>query len=234
MTKKHSSTTILIVDDEPGIVRTLQCNLEANGFLTLSATDGIHALEIIEKQCPDLVILDIMMPDIDGFEVCRRIRECSKIPIIMLSARRREEDKVKSLNIGSDDYISKPFGMKELVARVRAVLRRASTDEEVSHPAMVIGDLKINYRKKQVTMANREVVLTPTEYYLLQELSMNEGTVLQHGHLLNKVWGTEYRDEREYLRVFIGHLRAKIEPEPSNPRYIITVPGMGYKLVAGN
>ena len=222
---------ILIVDDEPGIVRTLQSNLEANGFKTLAATNGVRALEIIEEQQPDLLILDIMMPNMNGFEVCHRVRKFSQIPIIMLSARRSEEDKVKSLNLGSDDYISKPFGMSELVARLRAVLRRTTYfDTMPAKPAITIGDLTINFRKRQVTLASKDVLLTPTEYSLLRELVLNEGVVLTHSQLLNKVWGPEYREEREYLRVFIGHLRAKLEPDPTKPRYIVTAPGVGYKF----
>jgi len=228
---KKRPPLILIVDDEPGILKTLQGNLEANGFRALATTSGVRALELIEEQQPDLLILDIMMPNMNGFEVCRRVRQWSQIPIIMLSARRSEEDKVKSLNLGSDDYISKPFGMSELVARVRAVLRRTTpADTMTTKPAITVGNLTINFRKRHVTLTGKDISLTPTEYNLLRELVLNAGTVLTHTHLLNQVWGPEYREEREYLRVFIGHLRTKLEPDSTKPRYIITAPGVGYSF----
>ncbi|HEY82458.1 MAG TPA: response regulator transcription factor [Dehalococcoidia bacterium] len=220
-------TRILVVDDELSIIKFLRANLEARGYEVLTAMDGAQALQVIEMELPDLVILDIMMPKMDGFEVCRRLREWSQIPIIMLSARGDEEDKVKCLNLGADDYITKPFSASELTARVSAVLRRTQKATP-TQPFFASGDLKIDFAKRQVTMAGREVKLTPTEYALLQELTLNAGKVLTHTHLLNKVWGPEYQDEREYLHVFIRRLRAKLEPEPTNPSYILTVPGVGY------
>ena len=222
---------ILIVDDELAIIKFLRANLEAKGFETLAAMDGAEALETIERELPDLVILDIMMPKMDGFEVCRRLREWSQIPIIMLSARGDEGDKVKCLDLGSDDYITKPFGAHELIARVRAVLRRTEAAGTIpAQTSFTNGDLQINFAQRRVTIAGKEVKLTPTEYSLLQEFVLNTGNVLTHAYLLNKVWGLEYREEREYLHVFVRRLRAKLESNPTNPRYILTVPAVGYQF----
>jgi len=220
---------ILVVDDELAIIKLLRANLQADGYEVLAAIDGAEALQIVERELPDLIILDIMMPKVDGFEVSRRLREWSQIPIIILSARSDETDKVECLNLGADDYLSKPFGVTELLARVSAVLRRT----EVAHAtgtqlSFADGDLQINFAQRRVTVAGEEVRLTPTEYSLLQEFVLNEGKVLTHAHLLNKVWGPEYGGEREYLHVFVGRLRAKLELDPTNPRYIRTVPGVGY------
>ena len=224
---------ILVVDDELAIVKLLRANLEANGFETIAAMDGAEALQTIERELPDLVVLDIMLPKIDGFEVCRRIREWSQIPIIMLSALGDEEDKVKCLELGADDYITKPFGINELIARVRSVFRRTGAGATITaKPSFISGDLQVNFVERRVTVAGNEVRLTPTEYSLLQELVLNEGKVLTHTHLLHRVWGPEYGQESEYLRVFIGRLRAKLEPEPAKPRYISTVPGVGYRFQA--
>jgi len=181
---------ILIVDDELAIVKFLRANLEANGYETLAASDGAVALQKVEMELPDLIILDIMMPKIDGFEVCRRIREWSQIPIIMLSARDDLMDKVKCLDLGADDYLSKPFGKEELIARAKAVLRRTEAAGVIpTQPSFSSGNLTINFAERQVTLAGSEVRLTPTEYSLLQELVLNAGKVLTHAHLLNKVWG---------------------------------------------
>jgi DNA-binding response OmpR family regulator len=172
-----------------------------------------------------------MMPKMDGFEVCRRLREWSQIPIIMLSARGDEKDKVKCLDLGADDYIVKPFGANELMARVSAVLRRTrTTGISTTKSSITSGDLFINFAKRQVTRAGTEVKLTPTEYSLLQELAMNSGKVLTHTHLLNRVWGSEYQDEREYLHVFVRRLRSKLESDPNHPRYILNVSGVGYQF----
>jgi len=226
-----SKTRILVVDDELSIIKFLRANLESRGYEVLTAMDGAEALQTIEMELPDLVILDIMMPEINGFEVCRRLREWSQIPIIMLSARGDASDKVKCLDIGADDYITKPFRAGELIARVRAVLRRTETAANIPpQPSFTSGDLEINFAKRQLTIASKEVKLTPTEYNLLQELAINMGKVLTHAHLLNKVWGPEYRDEREYLHVFVRRLRAKLEPDMTNPRYIVTVSGVGYQF----
>ncbi len=224
-------TRILIVDDELSIIKFLRANLEAKGYKVLTAVDGTEALQTFEAELPDLVILDIMMPKIDGFEVCRRLREWSQIPIIMLSARGDESDKVKCLDLGADDYITKPFGASELIARVRAVMRRTEAAASVpTQPSFTSGDLQINFVKRQVTVASKEVKLTPTEYSLLQEFVLNAGKVLTHTPLLNKVWGPEYREDTQYLHVFVRRLRAKLEPDPTNPRYIMTVPSVGYQF----
>jgi two-component system KDP operon response regulator KdpE len=195
--------------------------------------DGAQALQIFERELLDLLILDIMMPKMDGFEVCRRLREWSQVPIIMLSARGDEEDKVKCLELGADDYITKPFGVNELIARVKAVLRRTvALDTTATEPSFTSGDLQINFVERKVIAGGGEVRLTPTEYSLLQELVLNAGKVLTYAQLLNRVWGPEYGQEREYLHVFIGRLRAKLEPDPTNPVHIVTVPGIGYKFQA--
>ncbi len=226
-----NKTRILVVDDELSIIKFLRANLVDKRYEVLVAMNGVEALETFEKELPDLMILDIMMPKMNGFEVCRRLREWSQVPIIMLSARGDESDKVKCLDLGADDYITKPFGASELIARVKAVMRRTETAATIpTQPSFTSGDLQINFVKRQVTIAGKEVKLTPTEYSLLQELALNAGKVLTHIHLLNKVWGPEYREEREYLHVFIRRLRAKIEPAPTNPRYIVTVPGVGYQF----
>jgi two-component system KDP operon response regulator KdpE len=171
------------------------------------------------------------MPKMDGFEVCRRLREWSQIPIIMLSARGDESDKVKCLDLGADDYITKPFGASELIARVKAVMRRTEAAATVStQPHFTSGDLEISFAQRRVTVAGKEVKLTPTEYALLQELVLNAGKVLTHTHLLNKVWDPEYREDTQYLHVFVRRLRAKLEPDPTKPRHILAVPGVGYQF----
>ena len=224
---------ILIVDDDPSIRKFVRANLEARDYQTLMAIDGTEALQTIEMELPDLIILDIMMPKIDGFEVCRRLREWSQIPVIMLSARGDEEDKVKCLDLGADDYLTKPFGVEELVARVKAVFRRTeAAPATTTQPSFTCGNLEINFIERRVTVSDREVKLTPTEYNLLQELVLNANKVLTHSMLLGKVWGPEYGGEKEYLRVFIGRLRKELEPDPENPKYIITIPGVGYQFKA--
>jgi len=222
---------ILTVDDELSILRFLRSNLEDKGYTVLSASNGEEELHMIEMKLPDLIILDVMMPKMDGFEVCRQLREWSQIPIIMLSARGDEKDKVRCLDLGADDYIVKPFGAKELIARVSAVLRRTKMAGLPATKAIITsGDLVINLAARQVTSAGLEIKLTPTEYTLLQELAVNAGKVLTHTHLLNKVWGAEYREEREYLHVFVRRLRSKLEPDPNKPKYILTISGVGYQF----
>jgi len=226
-------TCVLIVDDELSIIKFLRANLENNGYKVFAAMDGVEALKTIEMELPDLVILDIMMPKMDGFEVCRKLREWSQIPIIMLSARADENDKVKCLDLGADDYMTKPFGKDELMARISAVMRRTKSTAAIpTQPSFTSGDLEINFAQRRVTVAGKEVKLTPTEYNLLQELVLNPGKVLTHIHLLGKIWGPEYREEREYLHVFVRRLRNKLEPDRANPRYIISVPGVGYQFKA--
>ncbi len=226
-------TRILVADDEPSIRKYLRANLEDQGYEVLAAVDGSEALKIFETELPDLMILDIMMPGMDGFDVCHRIREWSQVPIIMLSARGSVDDKAKCLDLGADDYVTKPFGARELVARVRAVLRRIDPGQAASlQPAFSSGELTVNFAARRVTVDGSEVKLTPTEYNLLQELVLNLDKVLTHGHLLSRVWGPEYQDEKEYLRVYVGRIRAKIESDPANPSHIVSVPGVGYMFAA--
>jgi two-component system KDP operon response regulator KdpE len=226
-------TRILVVDDELSIIKFLWVSLEASGFKVLTAMDGSQALQTIEMELPDLVILDITMPKMDGLEVCYRLREWSQIPIIMLSALVDDSDKVKCLDLGADDYITKPFSAIELVARIKAVLRRTEkTAPLANQPTFTSGDLVVNFTQRLVTMAGIEVKTTPTEYNLLQELVLNAGKVLTHTQLLNKVWGSEYRDEREYVHVFIRRLRNKLEPDPKNPQYFVSIPGVGYRFMS--
>ncbi len=222
---------ILIVDDDLAIVKFLRANLSVEDYEALTALDGAEALEVIEREMPDLIILDLVMPKVDGFEVLQRLREWSQIPIIVLSARGDESDKVKSLGLGADDYVSKPFGLDELIARVKAVLRRTQAAlSEPAQPTFKGGDIEVNFTQRMVTLAGQEVKLTPTEYRLLQELVLNEGKVLTHMHILSKVWGPEYREEKEYLHTFVRRLRHKLEPDPTRPRYIVSVPGVGYRF----
>ncbi len=225
-------TSLLVVDDDVRMLRMMQRTLEIEGYHVLTAGNGEAALDMfLSEETPALILLDIMMPDMDGYSVCRRIREFSQTPIIMITAKGNEDEKVEGLDAGADDYVTKPFSTSELVARVRAVLRRTEAVETApTQSSFASGDLQINLAQRQVTVAGKEVKLTPTEYNLLQELIFNAGKVLNHTHLLNKVWGPEYRDERQYLHVFIRRLRAKLEPDLTNPKHIITVPGVGYQF----
>lgn len=222
---------ILIVDDELSIIKLLRANLESEGYKVSAAMNGTDALNLFELEPPDVVILDITMPKMNGFQVLERIREWSHTPIIMLSARGMEDDKVKSLDLGADDYITKPFGKNELFARIRAVIRRSKENFAVTDQPSISGDdLQINFNQRRVTVAERDIRLTPTEYNLLLELAQNEGKVLTHAHLLNKIWGPEYLDDKEYLHVFISRLRNKIETEPARPRHVLNVSGIGYQF----
>ena len=224
-------THILVVDDDAAILRLLCTNLRARDYRVTVASDGQEALEAIQTDFVDLVILDIMMPKLDGVEVCRRLREWSQVPIIILSAKGDEKDKVKCLELGADDYLTKPFGIAELLARIKTALRHAGMSAQVpTQPVFACGGLEINFDMRRVTVDGVEVRLTPTEYSLLQQLAANAGKVMTHGMLLQKVWGEQYFSEKEYLRVFIGRLRKKIEPDPENPVYILTDPGVGYHL----
>ena len=223
--------SVLIVDDDPGIVRFIRANLKAEDYETFSAMDGSEALQAVEKELPDLVILDVVMPRMDGFEVCRQIREWSQVPIIMLSARGDEEDKVACLELGADDYLTKPFGIRELLARVKAALRHAGASQTMpTQPSFSSDDFEIDFVARRVAVGGSEVRLTRTEYQLLQELVLNRGKVLTHSHLLSKVWGPEYTDERRILHVYISRLRAEIDPDLHYPRHIVTVPGVGYRF----
>ncbi len=223
--------SILIVDDDPAILRLLSMNLKARGYEIFTATNGEESLEAVQKDFIDLIILDLMMPKLDGVEVCRRIREWSDIPIIILSARGDENDKVKCLELGADDYLTKPFGIAELMARIKTAFRhRGDPSVTPAQSTFSYEGLEINFAKRKVTVNGRDITLTPTEFALLQHLAVNSDKVLTHNMLLQSVWGNEYSSEKEYLRVFVGRLRRKLEPDPKNPKYIQTIPGVGYQI----
>lgn len=225
-----NNTRVLLVDDDPVILKFVGANLKARNFDVTTAEDGESALKAMEQTLPDLVILDIMMPGMDGVEVCRRIREWSRVPVIMLTAKNELNDKVTLLNLGADDYITKPFGIEELLARVRAVLRRKSGANIPDAVIFVSDELQINFAERLVTVDGKAINLSPTEYDLLRELAQNVGKVLTHQMLLSRVWGAEYGNETEYLRVYVGRLRSKIEADPKKPKHILTKTGIGYHL----
>lgn len=223
---------ILVVDDERRMVGFIRLNLEQDGFEVIEAYNGTEALDRLRDSLPDLILLDVMMPDIDGFEVLRTIREVSQVPVIMLTAKGEEEDVVKGLELGADDYVTKPFSPRELVSRVKAVLRRGSTFEEGDEGVIEVDDrLRIDFGRREVWVDDELVKLRPTEYRLLYHLVKNAGWVLTHDQILTKVWGYEYRDEPHYVRLYINYLRKKIEEYPSNPVYILTERGVGYRFV---
>ncbi|MBX6771114.1 MAG: response regulator transcription factor [Chloroflexi bacterium] len=222
---------ILIVDDEARILRLVRSNLEPVGYKVLTAMDGESALTAAEMNDPDLIILDLMLPRLDGFEVCRRLREFSTVPIIILTAKGEEVDKVRGLELGADDYLTKPFSVQELLARIKAVLRRTRVPPtQKLEPVFNLGNFSVNFAQRRVVANGHDVRLSPTEYKLLYELVTNAGRVVLHQDLLARVWGREYRDETEYLRVYIRYLRQKIEEDPSHPKLILTEPGVGYRF----
>ena len=223
---------ILIVDDEPQIARVLRTGLKTHGYDVRVASDGISALETFNDWRPDLVVTDLAMPNLDGLELCRRLRAISQLPIIVLSVRGEEKTKVEALDAGADDYVTKPFGIDELLARVRAQLRRATMPplSEVSLTILEVGDFRINLETRRVFVRETEVHLTPKEYDLLVYFVRHAGKVLTHHTLLGAVWGGNYTEQGEYLRVFVGQLRKKIEPNPSSPHYILTEPWVGYRF----
>jgi two-component system KDP operon response regulator KdpE len=223
---------ILVVDDEERMVRFIRLNLEHDGFRVIEAFNGTQAINKVRSNLPDLVLLDIMMPDIDGFEVLRIIREVSTIPVIMLTAKGEEDDRVRGLELGADDYITKPFSPRELVSRVKAVLRRTETASGSTHGVIEVDSrLKLDFDRREVWVNEELVQLRPTEYRLLYHLVQNAGWVISHDQLLAKVWGYEYRDEPHYVRLYINYLRKKLEEDPSNPKYILTERGVGYRFV---
>ena len=232
MSSDKTKYKILAVDDEKRMVRFIQLNLEQDGFQVVTAYNGKEALEQVRTQLPDLVLLDIMMPDINGFEVLKKIREVSSVPVIMLTAKGEEDDRIQGLELGADDYITKPFSPRELVSRIRAVLRRTKAFKEDQIDIIKVDDrLTIDFSRREVWVEGKKVDLRPTEYRLLYHLVNNAGWVMTHEMLLSKVWGYEYRDESGLLRLYITYLRKKIEPDPSNPRYIFTERGVGYRFV---
>jgi two-component system KDP operon response regulator KdpE len=220
-----------VVEDEPGIVRALTANLAGHGFDVETAGTGRDGLESFQRRRPDLVILDLGLPDMDGTDLIPRIRSQGRTPIVVLSVRGAERDKVKALDLGADDYLTKPFGVEELLARIRVALRHAAGPSAGAEPTFRTGDLEVDIEHRRVRLSGREVHLTPTEYELLRAFISHPDRVLTDRMLLQAVWGPEYGDEAHYLHVYIARLRKKIEPDAQRPRYLMTEPGVGYRLV---
>ncbi len=228
---KAPGKTILVVDDEPRMVEFITMNLELEGFRVVRAANGYEALEKAARDMPDLVILDIMMPHMDGFDTLKSLRETSQVPVIFLSAKGEESDRIRGLDLGADDYITKPFSTRELVSRMKAVLRRTEPAISTSGSDIVVdGELRINFDHRKVIAHGQEIRLRPTEYRLLYQLVTNAGKLLTHETLLSRVWGTEYRDEDQYVRLYVTYLRQKIEKDPKNPKYILSERGLGYRF----
>jgi two-component system, OmpR family, KDP operon response regulator KdpE len=226
-------TRALVVEDDPNIVDLIRSNLAVRGFDTIVSADGLRALRLLEVESPDIVLLDLMLPEVDGFELCRQIRERSAVAIIVVSARGGERDKVTALNVGADDYMTKPFSIEELLARITATLRRTRpvVAPESAPTVITIGDLQVDLAAQQVTRGGQPVHLTPTEFALLRELAVNRGKLLTHAHLLRRVWGHGYETETEYVRVYVRRLRAKLETDGGVP-VILTQPRAGYRIAA--
>ena len=232
MSSEKTRYKILAVDDEQRMVRFIQLNLEQDGFEVVTAYNGKEALEQVRTQLPDLILLDIMMPDINGFEVLKKIREVNNVPVIMLTAKGEEDDRIQGLELGADDYITKPFSPRELVSRIRAVLRRTKSFKDDQVDQIIVDDrLTIDFSRREVWVEGKKVDLRPTEYRLLYHLVQNAGWVNTHEQLLSKVWGFEYQDEPHYVRLYVNYLRKKLEEDPSNPKYILTERGVGYRFV---
>ncbi|MFO7678830.1 MAG: response regulator transcription factor [Chloroflexota bacterium] len=222
---------ILIVDDEARMRRFIRMNMELEGYQVIEAENGLQALDQIRKFNPDLILMDVMMPEMDGFETLRLLREISTVPVILLTVKSEEEDKIRGLGLGADDYITKPFSPRELNSRVGAVLRRAQWPTPPPRTVLDIDDrLSIDFNRHQVIVVGERIDLRPTEYRLLSQLIQNAGWVVPHETLLAKVWGYEYRDETHYLRLYINYLRKKIEEDPADPKYILTERGVGYRF----
>lgn len=225
---------ILVVDDEPQITRVLKTTLSSHGYGTRTAGDGDEALQVMKEWPPDLVITDLRMPNMDGLDLCRRVREKSQVPIIVLSVKGEERIKVEALDAGADDYVTKPFNINELLARVRAALRRATAKQEPESELIEIGDFRIDLPTRIVSVEKRDVHLTPKEFDLLVYLARHPGKVITHRTLLAAVWGGNSVEQPEYLRVFVGHLRKKLEANEGAPRYIVTEPWVGYRFEPGD
>lgn len=219
---------ILVIDDEPEIRKLLRVGLKAHGFAFLEADSGKSGLLRAAAEKPDLIILDLGMEDMDGFETVERLREWSSVPVIILSVREQDRDKIHALDIGADDYLTKPFSMGELTARIRVALRHAANTRE--EPLITNGDLTIDIARRQVLLGSAMIKLTPTEYEILKILGVNLGKVVPHKQLMTLIWGHEFEKETHYLRIYVGQLRKKIEPNPNQPVYIITEPGVGYRM----
>ena len=229
---KTAPRLILVVDDEPRMIRFIRMNLELEGYQVVEASNGIDALDQVRKHMPELIIMDVMMPKMDGFETLRLLREISTVPVILLTVRSDEEDRIRGLELGADDYITKPFSPRELVSRVNAVLRRAEWPSPPPRTLLKVDDrLSVDFNRHQVIVDGERIDLRPTEYRLLSHLIQNAGWVVPHETLLAKVWGYEYRDETHYLRLYINYLRKKIEQNPAKPEYILTERGVGYRFV---
>jgi two-component system, OmpR family, KDP operon response regulator KdpE len=230
----ETATRALVVEDDPNIVDLIRSNLAVRGFDTVVSTDGLRALRLLETESPDIVLLDLMLPEVDGFELCRQIRERSSVAIIVVSARGGERDKVSALNVGADDYMTKPFSIEELLARINATLRRTRPAggpvTEAAPEVITVADLVIDLTSQQVSRAGHPVHLTPTEFALLRELALNRGKLLSHAHLLRRVWGRGYETETEYVRVYVRRLRAKLES--NGAPLIVTQPRAGYRIPA--
>lgn len=232
MPEPRESHRILVVDDEPRMIRFIRMNLELEGYSVFEAEDGVKALQQVRDVLPDVVILDVMMPELDGFETLRALREFSSVPVIMLTARGEEDDRVRGLELGADDYVTKPFSPRELVSRVKAVLRRTESPAPAEKGPLKIDDrLQIDFDRREVFVEGKLIKLRPTEFRLLYHLVSNAGWVVPHDQLLAKVWGYEYRDETHYLRLYINYLRQKLEADPAHPKYILTERGVGYRFV---
>ncbi|HSW58663.1 MAG TPA: response regulator transcription factor [Dehalococcoidales bacterium] len=226
-----TNQTILVVDDEPRVIQSLQMHLELEGFRVISAGNGFQAIEKVVKENPGLIILDVMMPEMDGLETLKKIRSISDVPVIFLSVKGEEYDRVRGLDLGADDYMTKPYSPRELISRIKAVLRRTEPKSLNEHSEIVVDpDLTINFDQRKVVVRGKEIILRPTEYRLLYQLVTNPGKLLTHETLLSRVWGPEYRDEDQYVRLYIGYLRQKIESNPKNPVYILSERGLGYRF----
>jgi len=224
---------IVLIEDEPQIRRFLRATLTSQGYRLFEATTGADGLVEVGSRLPDVVVVDLGLPDMDGIEVIRRLREWSAVPIIVLSARGQEQDKVAALDAGADDYVSKPFGASEMLARIRVALRHsAGASREGDEATFKVGDLQVDLLRRHVSMGQREIRLTPIEYKLLTTLARHAGKVVTHQQLLREVWGPTHTDQAHYVRVYLAHLRHKLEAEPARPRYLLTEPGVGYRLAA--
>ncbi|HLG50648.1 MAG: response regulator transcription factor [Chloroflexi bacterium] len=223
---------VLVVDDEPDLLYAIKLYLEDEGFIVFTALNGYEALELLKDRLPDVVVLDVMMPEMDGFEVLKQIRQVSTVPVIMLTAKGEEADKVRGLGLGADDYVTKPFSQRELLSRIQAVIRRAEMPRSLPKTQIQIDEhLTVDFARGEVYRDGTKVSLTPTEYRLLYHLVSNPGRVLTNEALLVRVWGREYREEDHYVRLYISYLRQKIEPDPAHPRYIQTEKGLGYRFI---
>lgn len=234
MANSDVKTNILVVDDEAQITRVLKTALSSQGYGIRTASDGDEAIQLMKNWVPDLIVTDLRMPYMDGLELCRQVRKESRIPIIVLSVKGEETIKVEALDAGADDYITKPFSMNELLARVRAALRRASAPEESDAPVIEVGDFRIDIPGRAVQVKDREIRLTPKEFDLLVYLARHPGKVMTHRTLLGAVWGQSSIGQPEYLRVFVGHLRKKLDPDENTAHYIITEPWVGYRFEPGD